>query len=238
MGRNWATDNERHRAVGEMWEQQFCQMAASFGFDCRRKYAFTGPDRTVRRGQVVEHHELKHKDPNWEGLYGFEDYRLKDLLAFRQSTGQATYLTVHDYSLAGVKRFSDETPNDLADWLTAEISELGEPADTRPGWTYRGGRRERANIHYWSCHRWQPLGHLWGQDVEDKTLARHFPGHYFKPRPVPCYTCGLPSTSTFGDGSPRYDHGHYANGEGWSAGDDGAYPRWSAARAIAIESAA
>lgn len=33
--------------------------------------------------------------------------------------------------------------------------------------------------------------------------------------PARCYTCGRPSTGTYSDGSPRYDHGHTPDGMTW-----------------------
>lgn len=170
----------KHREQGQYWERQFCDMAASYGKafsphqlkhdgaavawlkgkDGRWCPPLTLPDVTIWTAPG-EHHEIKHKNPTWTGMFGFEDYRLRALLWFARETGQAVYYTIHNHDLSGGP---DMRRNNVAHWVTINVLELdGTWSRTQEnGDTYRNGVRGKARrIYYWNATLWQPLEGIW-----------------------------------------------------------------------------
>lgn len=183
-------DNAADRTVGQYWENQFCRMARQCGkvftphqfdrpansamfygpADIAGKSGWTLPDITVWSAPG-EHHEIKHKNPTRDGMYGLERYRLDALVRFANTTGQAVFYTIHDWEMAGASGSAAHVENDMSHWLVGDIEQLSKGC-TRQGrdWTYYNGQQRMVDIWYWTAdpnrkHRWfRPLAEVWGLD--------------------------------------------------------------------------
>lgn len=173
-------DNTKDRETGAHWERQFSVMAGDRGYlftahqigrttsaaahrrEGKDWAVLTLPDITIWSAPG-QHHEIKHKSPDRSGCYGLESYRLRALHAFHVETGQAVFYTIHDWSLAGAMSSTESVPNQLGDWVTADVRDLyGRYTDTRQGTSwYAGKRRDNVTVHYWRVQRFQPLADVW-----------------------------------------------------------------------------
>lgn len=172
------------REAGEAWERNFCILAASYGKE------FT-PHQLVRReGAAIswwldaggvwrkqllpdvviwskpgEHHEIKHKDLMSNGCYGYELYRLRELVRFANVTGQKVYLTIHDWRHAGATSRGDATPNRIEDWFYSDIEELSQ---------HHTGSYKGSIV----AGKWHPdvPGHTWRRDEFFHPLAELWAG--------------------------------------------------------------
>lgn len=176
-------DIKGDRAVGEHWERQFCVLAARFGkvltphqigkpsaaasaWHCADDgwQNWTLPDVTVWSAPG-EHHEIKHKNPNRHGSYGLEEYRLRRLIQFANTTGQQVLYTIHDWQHAGCRSSREPCENRLEDWVFADVADLSRA--TTAVWRGRGpsyvNNEERiVPIRYWSAAvHFRPLAALW-----------------------------------------------------------------------------
>lgn len=199
MIRNGA-DNTTDRDTGAYWENQFCRMARTSGksftphqfkrpdnsalfygpsSDIEGKSQWTLPDITIWSAPG-EHHEIKHKRPTADGMYGLERYRIDALVRFANVTAQAVYYTIHDWDMAGAANSQERVENDLSHWLVGDIARLSKGC-TRSGkadtW-YAGSLRKDEPIWYWTADptrkfAWfRPLAELWTAEVvADKHAA-------------------------------------------------------------------
>ena len=110
------------RQLGEYWEDRFCDIARTYGwqawpFQREKGSTFTDtngrqyicPDVWIlRRGDRQYACEIKHKHQAQNGCYGFEKYRVDSLLALEQFYSnqfghvEALYI-VHNWAKAGGK---------------------------------------------------------------------------------------------------------------------------------------
>lgn len=156
----------RDRALGEYWEDRFCELARQFGwrawpFQRMRgaTFEFNGaryicPDVWVLRRETQQYIcEIKHKNLSCMGEYGFEQYRQESMLglerAYHNQFGgvQALYV-VHDYDLAGGKFV--ET-NVLEHWCAQRLQHLAEHARLSQSQTLYAGHvtANRVPIFYY-----------------------------------------------------------------------------------------
>jgi len=184
-----ARDNAADRATGQYWENQFCRMARQrgklftphqFGRDAKSamfygptdlegKSGWTLPDITIWSAPG-EHHEIKHKNPTFDGMYGLERYRLDALVRFANATGQPVYYTIHDWERAGASCSSEPVENHIDHWLVGDVSLLSRGCTRKKldEWTYYNGEMRQVEVWYWSADpdrrvlRWfRPLAELW-----------------------------------------------------------------------------
>lgn len=179
-------DNAADRAIGQHWENQFCAMArlggkfftphqfgrptepALFhGTDSFGKTQWTLPDITIWSAPD-EHHEIKHKNPTKDGMYGLERYRLDALVRFANVTGQSVYYTIHDWEMAGADGAGDPVSNDISHWLVGEIGQLSHGCTRQgPGWTYYNGEMKKMPMWFWTADTsrkyryFRPLAEVW-----------------------------------------------------------------------------
>jgi hypothetical protein len=133
----------RRRIIGETWERNFCALAASYGKEftphqlaradgaaCSWWRETDGTWHKQLLPDVViwsapgEHHEIKHKDQMRNGCYGYEAYRLRELVRFARTTGQNVFYTIHDWRHAGAATSAEPVPNRIADWFCASVAVL------------------------------------------------------------------------------------------------------------------
>lgn len=181
------TDLAGHRAVGEHWEERFCELAC----ECRRVWytrnqkgrnqaasAETIDREKIRRTCLLpdvviwsipgEHHEIKHKNPHhqrgYADSYGLEIYRFDALVEFAEECRQPVLYTIHDWEAAGATSAYERTPNRLADWLTIPVLDL-----TAKRWrrevkisSYRNGKFiADVPAYFWPSSVWMPLERYW-----------------------------------------------------------------------------
>lgn len=171
-------DNVADRKLGEGWERQFCLLAAAVGksftpmqigrdgsamaFSKNGRWnKYTLPDVTVWTAPG-EHHEIKHKNPTKNGMFGLEVYRFNALLWFAKETQQDVMYTIHNHDLAGGREIE---VNKLDHWITANILALNDSwAYTANGYSYINGERKETQIYYWPTNLWQPLAAYWSPE--------------------------------------------------------------------------
>jgi hypothetical protein len=184
MSDRFLRDNAADRALGKVWEQRFCALAAWYG---KALYAYQIDRGTASRWQKGsrwaltpdvqiftgggESHEVKHKQPtiDWtsrEPRYGWEAYRLAALVNFQQETRQSVFYTIHNWKAAGAHTATESMPNVVQDWYLVTIEDLNayrwahltaEPIDT-----WIAGVATRAQGYYWPASLWQRLDLVWG----------------------------------------------------------------------------
>jgi hypothetical protein len=183
-------DNAADRRLGAHWERQFGIMAAqhsrvftghqldktgaaaAYGLDGDRWDRWLLPDIVIWSAPG-EHHEIKHKNPTYSGCYGLEDYRLRSLVKFANTTGQHVYYTIHDWQHAGAANSREDLPNRIEDWFTADITDLSRTrTEHRDGPSYVNGKTEIVPISYWSRARFfRPLSDLWTPTAGTRTTV-------------------------------------------------------------------
>jgi len=119
------------RQLGEFWEDRFCDIAHSYGWEAwpfQREKGATFVDASgrqyicadvwiLRRGDKQYACEIKHKTQAQNGCYGFEKYRADSLLALEQfysnQFGHTEVLyIVHNWAKAGGKYVEENREND------------------------------------------------------------------------------------------------------------------------------
>ena len=180
---NHCGDLDGDRAIGTFWEHEFCKLATRYNrsFTAHQigrpksaqafyrengKYRpMTLPDITIwtRPG---EHHEVKHKYPTLDGMFGLERYRLDALLWFAEETGQSVYYTIHNYALQdgdlSLEKKKQLKTNLAEHWLTCAVPELAQCIDKqKPGFSYVNGQKKEVDICYWTTSKFQPVVWLW-----------------------------------------------------------------------------
>lgn len=171
---NHCIDVQSDRALGALWDRNFCRLAASYGkmftaHQIGRKTSATAyyksngewrrtilPDITLWSAPG-EHHEIKHKSPTDSGYYGLEEYRLESLVHFAKETKQRVFYTIHDWSVPG----RDCTENCVTDWMTCEIGALINSGQRAYFDSWVNGEKKRVPGRFWARHFWQPLVFLW-----------------------------------------------------------------------------
>lgn len=196
---NHCGDLQGDRAIGAKWEQEFCKLAAKYGrsftahqigrsksaqafyIKSGKYHPMTLPDITIwtRPG---EHHEVKHKYPTRDSMFGLERYRLEALRWFAEETGQSVYYTIHNYALHVVGSSLDEkkllTLNDPEHWVTAAITELAQDVDKeKTGFSYVNGQKREVDICYWDIVRFQPVVWLWKVEPTHADWLRDHAAH-------------------------------------------------------------
>lgn len=162
-------DLKSDRRKGQFWQDQFVDMARSYGCvaeDKQKGKASSAvavssdgglilPDAQVSKLGVTVAVEVKHKDPTRHGQYGYEEYRLLDLVRYANATGMQVILAIHDHKLAGGR---DVTHNRLRDWRWMDVTEMEKQHDyAAPGFTYFQGKPVVRRIRYWDALRFAPL---------------------------------------------------------------------------------
>jgi len=171
------------RSIGDYWEHRFCELAVSFGKEftphqighkdsaaCSFWRDALGqwkkqllPD-VVLWGSPSEHYEIKHKNPTRTGRYGYESYRLAELVRFANVTRQPVYYVVHDWQHAGAQTSSERSPNRLEDWFYADVLALNESHTTEriaPS-LVAGQFKDDVLQFFWDVALYfRPLGELW-----------------------------------------------------------------------------
>jgi len=174
------TDLAENRNIGKEWERNFCLLAARHGrmftphqigrsrsaaahWRDDKWHSLMLPDITIwtRPG---EHHEVKHKSPTGNGLYGLEHYRLVALKRFADETGQTVFYTIHNWARLG-DRNSKENRDE--DWDTANVQALwratkaGTAKSSRfPSWV-NGQKMSDIDGWYWPIRFFKPLVSIW-----------------------------------------------------------------------------
>lgn len=111
-----------------------------------------------------EHHEIKHKEVMRNGCYGYEAYRLRELIRFSDITGQRVYLTIHDWRKAGASCAQADVPNRIEDWLCADVTALSRSRSGEFIGPSLVGGILKADVHQYCWQRDQyftPLAELW-----------------------------------------------------------------------------
>lgn len=162
-------DLQSDRQKGQFWQDQFVDMARSHGCVAEDKQkgkessavavscdgGLILPDAQVSKLGVTVAVEVKHKDPTKHGQYGYEEYRLLDLVRYANATGMQVILAIHDHKLAGGR---DVTHNRLRDWRWMDVTEMEKEHDSCGiGPTYFGGQSVNRKIRYWDVLRFAPL---------------------------------------------------------------------------------
>jgi hypothetical protein len=172
------SDNKSDRGKGELWERNFCILAAQNGFVFtpmqigRTKSAqafsqegdkwnhYTLPDITVW-SYPGQHHEIKHKAPTGHRCFGLEVYRYDALYKFANITKQHVMYTIHNHEWSGG---TDGKENNIGHWLTVDVMDLYGKWQTYQedgiSWV-DGQRRTNIPIAYWNISLWQPLQLYW-----------------------------------------------------------------------------
>lgn len=173
------------RTVGARWEQRFAEMGLARGriisphqlrgmageaaVALGPKSRWLLPDMTLWDAGG-EHHEIKHKNPMSPNrrrnfpAYGLERYRLEHLWRFARVVAPTrVYYTIHDWSLAGAQTGDDDTPNDIAHWVTADVLDLAVNVDAEfPVRSLINGRMESGvRALAWNTARFRALTELW-----------------------------------------------------------------------------
>ena len=172
------SDNSSDRTKGAYWEREFCKLAADSGYiftplqlgraSSASAYSrisgtwkhLTLPDITVWT-YPGQHHEIKHKDPTYNGCFGLEKYRFDALFSFADITKQDVMYTIHNHALNGG---TDNKENHLEHWFTANILELNhKQASTQSNGTswVNGQKKSNIPIYYWNIDLWKPLAEYW-----------------------------------------------------------------------------
>ena len=163
-------DLNADRKVGSFWEGCLIDMAVN-QYGCVAEGKQLGrtrsavamspsgglilPDVQLSKGGVTIVPEVKHKDPTRYGQYGYEEYRLDDLVEYARTTGLQVILAIHDHSLAGGKNV---TQNRVRDWRWQDVLVLAEQRDFRaPGVTWYAGEKMTRDLLYWDVSRFLPL---------------------------------------------------------------------------------
>lgn len=162
-------DNNADRTIGQYWQDRFVEMAVQFGCVVEDKQkgkhssavakSHAGgvilPDVQISKRGVTVLPEIKHKDPTRHGQYGYEQYRLADLVEYANATGLEVIVAIHDHSLAGGKHVKQ---NRLQDWRWQDVLVLAEEFDCKAaGYTWYAGERVVREIVYWDVARFEPL---------------------------------------------------------------------------------
>ena len=154
--------------------------AQAFSRDGEEWNRFTLPDVAVWTNPG-EHHEIKHKNPTRNGMFGLEVYRFKALLWFANETKQTVLYTIHNWELAGGKLIESL---DINEWMTVDVLELDKrwsyTNSKHPSWI-NGRRVENVPQHFWSQDLWTPLMDYWmpesAQSIEwwkdERAAAEH-----------------------------------------------------------------
>lgn len=164
------------RKLGQYWERQFCVLAAQVGKAftptqigreqsaqayCRNPKwnHYTLPDITIWT-YPGEHHEIKHKNPTHNGMFGLEIYRFNALIWFANETRQTVMYTIHNHDLAGGRETKE---NKIEHWVTANVINLNEKWSRvieNDSWV--GGKRTPVvPTYYWMQTLWIPLAEFW-----------------------------------------------------------------------------
>lgn len=172
-------NNVADREIGAFWERQFCLLSADVGksftpmqigrdnsamaFSKNGRWnKYTLPDVTVWTAPG-EHHEIKHKNPTKNGMFGLEVYRFNALFWFARETQQDVMYTIHNHALAGGREIKE---NKIEHWITANILALNDNwVYTTNGNSWVNGQRKETQIHYWPISLWQPLVAYWGTNA-------------------------------------------------------------------------
>lgn len=170
------------RLVGKQWERNFCKLAGRYGKEFTPHqlplanqaacsyWQDTGgwhvqllPDVAIWSGPG-EHHEIKHKNRMTNGCYGYEEYRLRELVRFADTTGQRVYMTIHDWERAGASSATAEMPNRIEDWVYADVADLAASRSgqfTGPS-LVAGIRKLDVRQFRWNAAEYfRPLASLW-----------------------------------------------------------------------------
>lgn len=193
------------RKIGEIWEKNFCRIAAKYGKifttnQIGREKSATAlyrdksgkwirlilPDISIWN-EPGEHHEIKHKSPAGNGCFGLEDYRFQSLVSLYEKSGQRVCYTIHRHDWAGGKL---ETVNKVSHWVTVPVGILLQA--TRDGTAKKGKFKswvssepqENTDGWYWPANLWQPLERFWGDPVTD-WLINGTPANHVSPRKPP-----------------------------------------------------
>lgn len=181
-------DLQSDRRKGQFWQDQFVDMARSHGCVAEDKQkgkelsavavscdgALILPDIQVSKLGFTVAVEVKHKDPTKHGQYGYEEYRLLDLVRYANATGMQAILAIHDHKLAGGR---DVTHNRLRDWRWMDVTEMERQHDyAAPGVTYFGGEPVVRQIRYWDTSRFAPLAdHPFFRDQPERNVRQRDP---------------------------------------------------------------
>ena len=158
------------RKIGAYWEDRFIDMAVK-QYGCTAEPKQKGksssavamspngglilPDTQVSKQGKTIVPEVKHKEPTRHGQYGYEEYRLDDLVEYSIVTCLQVILAIHDHSLAGGKNV---TQNHVRHWRWQDVLVLSEKCDYRaPGDTWCGGKKVTRILRYWGVDRFLPL---------------------------------------------------------------------------------
>ena len=127
------------RAIGEYWEDTFCGMCRSRGWEeqeIQRKRGSTFisngvryicPDVWILKRQDRQYAcEIKHKTVSVKGFYGFELYRSQSLLSLQrdysnQFGGVTSLYVVHNWAMNGDKRNGN---NHMGHWFAQRMDFL------------------------------------------------------------------------------------------------------------------
>lgn len=124
----------------------------------QRGRSLTLPDVTVW-SRPGEHHEIKHKEPTGNAMFGLEQYRFEALVWFSKQTGQNVFYTIHNHALNNGR---DNPHNNANHWLTANVLTLESAHhETADGPSWVNGARRIVPIIYWSVDNWVRLIDLW-----------------------------------------------------------------------------
>lgn len=176
------------RNIGKLWEENFCKIAAGFGLiftahqigrdqsakaitkDSDGKFVnFILPDVSIWNNKC-QHHEIKHKNPTPNGMFGLEQYRFDSLMKFTEQANQSVYYTIHNHDLAGGREVVD---NCIDHWVTAKIETLNfKWSYERSGPSWRNGNKVDVNIYYWNKKLFTPLSDLFNNTKEESILNR------------------------------------------------------------------
>lgn len=162
-------DLKADRNIGSYWQDRLVQMAVDYGCVAEDKQKGKSnsavamsphgglilPDLQLSKDGVTIVPEVKHKDPTRHGQYGYEEYRLRDLIDYATATGLPTIIAIHDHSLAGGRNV---LANHIRHWRWQDVLALDVSFDYRaPGTTYFNGEPVVRPIRYWDVSRFMPL---------------------------------------------------------------------------------
>ena len=176
-------DVTKDRALGELWESNFCNLLQDKAFVPHQKnrnasavFGVTNCEGSIRwiplpdvsvywSMGIASHHEIKHKNATRDGYFGLEEYRVNSLLEFMHLSGQEVYYTIHDHD------FSDGRHgrlNDIKHWLTMSMGALADDVARKSySSSYRNGQTARELTYYWHRSQFDAL-----QDVFDNIAYR------------------------------------------------------------------
>lgn len=175
---NHCLDNKSDRKKGEIWERNFCNLAANYGYTftpmqigrekSAQAFSFSNkawnhstlPDITIWT-YPGEHHEIKHKSPTRNHCFGLEVYRYNALYEFAKLTKQNVMYTIHNHEWSGG---TNSEVNDIKHWLTVDVMDLygRYEAVQEDGISWVNGQKKtNVPIIYWHIGLWQPLEVWW-----------------------------------------------------------------------------